>query len=1072
MRKIFLIYTCCLLLLASHSQAQPVGSTLSGKVTSVAGAAIPNAAVTVTNTSTNATQKVLTAPDGTFSISGLAPGTYRVDVETTGYKRTSQENVVLTTSGPTNVNVTLQPGDNSAVVAATGTTSPVQSESSEISTDLGTRQVRELPVKDRNYEQLAGTDTGITPPVPAFSLTADPAQNRSFSVNGQNPTANINELDGLANLEPFNGTAVRVVPDETIAQMNITTSNFSENKGFAGGGILNEITRGGTNEIHGSLFEFNSGDWLQSRNYFDTAGNPKPRFVFNQFGGTVGGPIVKNRTFLFGSYEGTFENGGQTQLNTVPTTAALSGNFSGIPGLTVYNPYTFASGGLGRVAFPGNMIPSAYLNPAAQAIGGFLPSPNLPGYYDNYVSNVPFRNDGSKADARIDQRFTDNTTAFLRWGYTNFWDSQASPLGPVVGAGTDDRLLAQNVVADLTHVFGPAMTTEFDFGYNRYDQRQNFSGNQALLGNALGVGLNNNLVGIQIAGLAPIGSPAYLPEHAVDNTFDWAWTWSLHHSNHNLQWGADVRRFRTDGFTDTAFGSLFGPNGTAYFGPGATLASGGALSPYGELYNSLAGFLVGAPSQIGVSNYLAPPDIRQTVYGLWAGDTLHLLNRVTLDLGARYEIYSPLVANRAGGEAFLNPANDTFNYGGIGGVPLHQNLYNLGDIAPRIGLAVRLTDKTVVRGGYGIHYFEEPYMLSGFMAPVAGTVAGIQGGYGIAPLSAPFGPTFANTAPLTLPVVNGTSAGNLPATIIPRHLAQPYVQTFSLGVQQDFYLGTMLGVAYVGALGRELPYIDELNAAMPGTGVAGLPYDAIGRTASTLFYGTGLTSNYNSLQVNLNKRYAKEGLSFIGSYTYSKALGYTAGNGFLLNPYDLGSNYGPLDWDRQSILSISHVWDLPFGRHGSTLMSTLLGGWQLNGIFSWVTGTPLTATADPVTCDCPNATVLGSLNPGAAPYSAVGGVSYLNPSAFTSPAFGQFGNLSRGALRGPGFTNYDMSLFKSFRVRDRYALELRAEAYNIANTPHFANPIMNVNAPDFGSIVSTLPGALGRQLNLGVRLMF
>ena len=1070
MRKIILIYTCLLLLLAAHSYAQPVGGTLSGKVASVAGSAIPNATVTVTNTSTNASQKLLTAPDGTFTVSGLVPGTYRVDVEVTGYKRTSQENVALTTSGPTNLNITLQPGDsNQTVAAATGTTSPLQGESGEISTDLGTRQVRELPVEDRNYQQLAGTDTGITPPVPDLS---DPDRNRSFSATGQSPTVNLNELDGLSNLEPFNGTAVRVVPDETIGQMDITTADFTEDKGFAGGAILNEITRTGTNQLHGSLFEFNSGDWLRSRNYFDTAGSPKPRFVFNQFGATVGGPVVKDKTFFFGSYEGIFQNGGNTQLGTVPVTSALTGNFSAIPGLTVYNPYTFASGGLGRTAYPGNIIPAASLNPTAQAIAGFLPAPNLPGYYDNYVTNVPFKDDGSKVDARIDQRFNEHTSAFLRWGYTNSWNYQGSQLGPTIGSGLDNHLLAQNAAANITHAFGPAMTTEFDFGYNRYSLKQNLYGNQTPLGNALGMGLNDNLIGIQISGLAPIGAAAYLPENAVDNTFDWAWSWTLHHSIHTFQWGADVRRFRTDGFTDTAFGSLFGPNGTAYFGPGATLANGGALSPYGELYNSLAAFLVGAPSQIGVSDYLAPPSIRQTVYGLWVGDTLQLLQRVTLSLGARYEVYSPLTPDHAGDEAIFNPSFDTFNYAGIGGEPMHPNLYTLNDIAPRIGLAVRVTDKTVVRGGYGIHYFEEPYMLSGVMAPVAGTVLGVQGGYTTAPLTAPFGPTFANPVPLTLPVVNGAYADNLPATIIPRQLSQPYVQNFSLGVQQSFYLGTVLGVAYVGALGRELPYIDQWNAALPGTGIAGLPYESLGRTASTLFYGTGLTSNYNALQVHLNKRYAKEGLSFLGSYTYAKALGYTAANGMLLNPFNLQSNYGPLDYDRQSILSISHLWDLPFGRHGNSLMSTLLGGWQLNGIFSWVTGTPLTATADPVTCDCPNTTVLASAVPGVAPFSTLGGTSYLNPAAFTAPAFGQFGDLSRGVLRGPGFTNYDMSLFKTFRVRDRYALELRAEAYNLANTPHFANPIMNVSAPDFGQSVATLPGAFGRQLNLGVRLMF
>ena len=1068
MRKIVVLYACLLSLLLLTGYAQSISGTLSGKVVSAAGAPVPNATVTVTNTSTNISQKLLTGPDGMFTISGLAPGTYRVDVESSGYKRTSQANVELTTTAPTHLNLVLEPGDAVTAVATTGTTSPLQAENAEISTDLGTRQVRELPVRDRNYQQLAGLPSGITPPVPAFPMSADPPQNRSFSTDGQDPTVNLNELDGLMNLEPFRGTAARVVPDETIGQMNVTAADFTEDKGFAGGAWLNEITRTGTNQFHASLFEFNSGDWLQSRNFFDTAGVPKPRYVFNQFGGTVGAPIVKNKTFFFGSYEGTFQNGGQTQLTTVPVPAALTGNFSGIPGLTLYNPFALAFGS--RVPFTGNMITSPFLNPASQTIAGFLPAPDLQGYSNNYVTNTPFRNDGSKVDARIDQHFTDRTSAFIRWGYTNYWASQQSPLGPVIGAGTDDRLLAQNALADVSHVFSPFLTTEFDFGYNRYDQKLNLYGNQTPLGSALEVGVANDLMGMEIAGLAPIGAPAYLPEHGVDDTFNWVWTWSLQKGINHIKWGVDVRRIRSDGFTDSAFGSLFGPNGTAYFGPGATMPFGGALSPNGELYNSLAAFLLGAPSQIGVSNYIVPPSIRQTLYGAWVGDTINF-HRFTVDLGARYEIYSPLVAAYSSGQALLNPSTDTFNYAGIGGTPMHSNLYNLNDIAPRVGLAIRVTDKTVVRGGYGIQYFQEPYMLSGFMAPVAGFASGVQGGYTTATLTGPFGPTLANGASLAFPVSNGVPAGDLPAAVIPRHLSQPYVQNFSLGVQQSFVLGTMLGVAYVGALGRELPYIDELNAAMPGAGVTGLPYDSVGRTASTLFYGTGLTSNYNSLQVTLNKRYAREGLTFLGSYTYGKALGYTAASGMLLDPYDLRANYGPLDYDRQSMLTISHLWDLPFGRHGNSLAATLLGGWQLNGIFTWATGTPLTATANPVGCACPNDTVLASLNPGVAPFLN-NGPNILNPAAFSAPPFGFAGDLNRGALRGPNFTNYDMSLFKSFRVRDKYGMEFRAEVYNIANTPHFANPVMDISAPNFGQSVSTLPGAFGRQLDLGVRLMF
>jgi hypothetical protein len=296
----------------------------------------------------------------------------------------------------------------------------------------------------------------------------------------------------------------------------------------------------------------------------------------------------------------------------------------------------------------------------------------------------------------------------------------------------------------------------------------------------------------------------------------------------------------------------------------------------------------------------------------------------------------------------------------------------------------------------------------------------------------------------------------------------PYVQSFSLQLQQEFYYGTVLAVGYVGTLGRQLPYNYELNAAAPGTGVAGLPFASLGRTASTLQYAGGLTNNYNALQANLTKRFS-QGLSFLASYTWSKALGYTTNSGSLLNPFNLRSNYGPLDYDRQHVLSISHLWELPFGRHGSNFMSTLLGGWQLNGIFTWQTGTPLTITADPVTCACPGNTVLASLN---GPASFGPGTSYLNLSGFSTPGAGQFGNLGRGALRGPDTWNYDMSLFKTFRVHDRFNLELRGEAYNLTNTPHYANPVTNISSPQFGRITSMTTGAFGRQLNVAARILF
>jgi hypothetical protein len=394
---------------------------------------------------------------------------------------------------------------------------------------------------------------------------------------------------------------------------------------------------------------------------------------------------------------------------------------------------------------------------------------------------------------------------------------------------------------------------------------------------------------------------------------------------------------------------------------------------------------------------------------------------------------------------------------------MHSYGYDLNNLAPRIGLAFHATRKMVVRAGYAMQYFQEPYNLMGFLAPMAGSVTGVQGGYAMAPPP---------TTPLTPPgpLVNGTPAGNLPATVIPHNLQTPYLQTFNLQLQQDFYWGTVLSVGYIGVLGRQLPGIEELNAAAPGAGVAGLPFASLGRTASTLLYDQFLTSNYNSFQASLAKRFS-HGLSFTGSYTYGKALGYTTGNNMVLDPFNRRANYGPQDYDRQNVLSISHVWELPFGRQGNNLMSRLAGGWQLNGIFSWATGTPLTLTADPLLCACPGNTVLASSN---GPVNVTGnynGQPYLTGS-FSAPAGSTIGNLGRGAFRGPGFKNYDLSLFKNFQIHDRFTLQVRGEAYNLTNSPRLMNPVTNINSPDFGQITSTVNGAFGRQIDLAARVQF
>jgi hypothetical protein len=1075
MRKTILQVACLILLTGAVSVfAQSVSGTLSGKITNASGAAVPNAAVTVTNVSNNSSQRALTGPDGAFNVSGLPPGSYRVDVETAGYKRTTQQDVILSTTGPATVTIQLEAGNTSDTVEIRGKSPAIQTTGGEMSMAIPERMLHDLPIIDRNYQELIGLEQGVTPPQPAIDMARDPARNRFASVNGQHPATNEWMNDGVWNTEPFRGTAVRVQPMESIHQLNMVTASMPAERGFVAGGLFDSFIRPGTNSWHGDLFEFYSGNILRTRTPFNIPSNPDPRFVYNQMGATFGGPIARDKTFFFGSYEGTFQNGSMTEMSTVPTAAMLGGNFSAVPGLTLYQPTTGTAAGSGRTPFAGGIIPASRINPTAAAIASFFPAPNQPGVSDNLVSNVPFRNHGDKADARLDQHFSDRTDMFLRYGFTNYWAAEASPLGNVIGAGTRSRSINQNAVVGITHDITPSLIMDLRVGYNRYDQRINALADETALGAAFGRTFANNLVGINITGLAPIGAPAWVPENPVDNTFNWMWNWSWHSSRHNVKFGTDIRRIRADGWLEpSTWGSMFGPNGTAYFGPGATLSSTGpALSQYGAFSNSFAAFLLGSPSQVGISNFVTRPTIRQSEYGFWLGDTLQLASRVSLDLGVRYDIFSPIVPRNAGGAAFFNSSNNTFNFAGIGNTNMNAWDYNLENIAPRIGMAFRATEKTVFRAGYSINYFQNPYSMVGWTAPMFGAVSGVQGGYGVAGFNGTFGPTITSSIAAPATLQNGASAGNLPATVLPTRIDTPYVESYNVQIQQEFYWGTVLQLGYVGALDRHLSGAEELNAAMPGTGAAGLPFFGMGRTASTIGFNNGLTSNYNALQVALNKSFSK-GMSFTASYTWSRAMGYTTQNGMLLNPFDVRANYGPQDFDRQHNLSIGHVFELPWGRHGSNLVQTVLGGWQWNGVFTWATGAPLTITADPISCACPGNTVLANLNlNNGVGLAGTGSGSFFNPAAFSAPRLGTFGNLGRGALRGPDTVNYNMSLFKNFHVMDRFNLQLRGEAYNITNATNYAPPVTNINSPDFGRSVATVNGSYGRQVNLGLRLLF
>jgi hypothetical protein len=450
-------------------------------------------------------------------------------------------------------------------------------------------------------------------------------------------------------------------------------------------------------------------------------------------------------------------------------------------------------------------------------------------------------------------------------------------------------------------------------------------------------------------------------------------------------------------------------------------------------------------------------------------------------------VFSPLEPNRANGEFIYSPATQQLMPLGQNGVDnVGNRQINWNNIAPRVGFAFRPTERTVIRGGYGINYYQGP--LNFYAASLMSNFGLATGGLGSGFATAGSFNQLPSLNTLTTTATGPIPAPNSQVFFSPNNMRTPYVQNFDFLVQQDLgYHGLVLNVGYVGNLGRELPYSLETNASAAGTGVAGQPLNvgANGRTASTVEALTGLTSNYNSLQVSLNKHFGNS-LSFTTAYTYSKALDYGAGGLTpLLNNLDVRANYGPADWNRQQMLTFSHVWQIPFGagtnHFNQGLLANLLGPWQIDGVLSWVSGTPFTITADPTLCNCPGntptaSTVVTGVSRGftaiptsfgflPVPYQA------LN-FAYTQPAAGNLGNLGRNSVVGPGYTNYNMSLFRNFFIHEGVKLEFRAEAYNISNTAHFANPIANVNDANFGQSISTLPYDPSRRLQLAFRVQF
>jgi hypothetical protein len=1073
---------------SSVLNAQVVTATLTGTVTDASGATVPAARVTAAEVSTGVSRSAETSSDGVYRIPFLNPGTYTVTIEKTGFKKVSQENYVLGVSTVGRVDAALVPGSMQETVEVTAEAPLLQSESAEVARNFDTKSVTDLPIPDRSVQAMAGLVAGVNLPVRYGGTMEDGQHTYLFNANGQPLAANNTMVDGVDNINFSLGLSIYEPSAEVVEEAHVTTNSYSAEFGRVGGAVVNIVTRGGTNQFHGAFWEFNKVADYVARDFFNKDTQAKPGLTYNDFGVSSGGPIIHDKTFFFGSYEGKTQRQASTSIGTVPQAAWLNGDFSAVPGLLLYDPNTGNADGTGRTPIPGNVIPASELSPVAKKLSAFFPAPNQPGLLNNYVTQIPFTYNANIYDVRVDHNLSSATKVYAKFSTQWFSLSQGDTLGPAGSPqAAHDYTLTGSV--NLTHSFSPSLVTEVRVAYNRW--HDNVQTTNPIKNSQLGIFDPNpdqistqSMAQLIVGGLPAIGSGVGAPVIEADNIFPVVNTWSKFINRHAIKWGGEATRYRNDRFQPQ--GLNFGARGAFWFNPDTTqlnLGNGGAsaLGPFGSVANSIASYVLGTPDQTGRTYMTITPTTRQTHYAGFFQDSWKVTPKLTLELGVRYEYYTCVKPRYAGGASNYDISTNSLLVAGVGQVDLCTGVHAKPTyFAPRIGAAYTLGGKTVVRAGYAISYWEERFGFTGgtlnTQYPVIYNVQlGTQNDYRV--------DGTLNSIPAVpfVPIPSSgiiTPAPNQAFYNMPRDYTLPAVYNYNFFVQRQVTGSLSFDMGYVGNVGRHLAYADQINVGRPGSGPNGqLLYQQFGRTANTIIRAYGINSSYNSFQMNVSKRYTK-GLSGTFAYAFSKSLDETGENGGFLDTLNFKRTYGPSSWDQTHLLTVSHVYELPFGKgkqflNSGGVIGSIVGQWQVNGVFRRFTGLPFTPTAAVTPCNCPGVTGIYADVAGSPQYPhGIGpGQPWVSTSAFNSPAPNTFGNAGRDVLRGPGLTNYDFSLFRNFRFKERIKLEMRAETTNLTNTPHFANPATSINSATFG-IVSATGYNGNRQMQLGLRLSY
>ncbi len=1152
---------CCLALLTWPGPAQTFYGSILGVVTDATGGAVPQASVTLTNLGTGERRNLATDGAGNYQFVNLVPGQYRVEVEKTGFRRFTREPIVVEVQNTVRIDVTMQVGDVNQVVEVTSQTPLLQTETASLGQIVESRKVLELPLNGRNVYNLIGLVPGV---VPGGQSQSNPTGTNPFAwgnyqIGGGQSNEHVTYIDGApVNVSYINLTSL-VPTQDAIQEFRVQTNNQGPEFGRTAGGAINLTTRSGTNDFHGTAYEFLRNKVLNANTFFNNrAGVARPAFTQNQYGFNLGGPVQRDKTFFFFGYEGFKLRQGASYVYTVPTDAQRAGDFSDVRNsagnvIPIYDPLT-TCGRLGnapcgtnaagaevitRTQFPGNIIPPSRIDPTAKAMTSLWGAPNGPGlpftHVNNYTANASVGGDNYQYNARVDRSLSDRQRIFFRYTY---WDNLNLAIDPYKTKTCVDRCTEtfntnQAVFGD-TYSFTPTTIGDFRIAYLRFSyDRIPLTLGYDLTQLGWPAALNNQVAfRVQpiplVTGYNGVFNTNGTGSTIVDRNDSYSLMPSLTKiaGRHTLKFGAEFRRLTHNYYQQN------NPSGSFNFDSNFTTLN--PLAPSGG--DGFGSFLLGFGSGGGVTynNFVAGQQIYR---GFYAGDQFQVTPRLTLNYGLRFEQSGPWSERYDRMVVLLPDADNPLS--GPTRLPLkgklalvnspdrpsrnNTDLHNL--FAPRVGLALRLNNKTVIRTGYGIFWIPSDVVFSispnndpvnAYTTPFVGTLDS-----SITPfnrLSNPF-PNGIIPAPghnvdaLALFYGQGITAP------LPKDPAG-YAQQWNFDLQRELPGGFAVDLAYAGSKSTHLPaytqQIDQLPDQFLSLGSALVqqvpnPFFGLVQVGALAqptvqrgqllrpfpqYNGVQIASPmnrnaiYHSGQLKVEKRLSRGG-SILGSYTWAKLISDTDtltawlepnGGVAVQNNNNLHLERSLANYDVAHRLVVSYVLDLPFGK-GKALLSgvsgaadKLVSGWGINGVTTFQSGTPIpVVTAVNLTNSFgggsrPNSVGRSAKLEGSAQSRLTG---WFDKTAFTAPPAFTFGNLARNLpdVRSHGINNFDFAVFKNTPLgHERVGLQFRTEFFNIFNRVQFNSPGRSLGTADFGVVGGQYNNP--RLVQFALRLLF